>query len=76
MFCQFLKHTEWRGRFIAFFIVLMLASSPVPASAHPLRQEATLPQMILGQFVRAIANEGDVLTYRLPLEGGGNNLLF
>ncbi len=76
MFCQFLKHTEWRGRFIAFFIVLMLASSPVPASAHPLRQEATLPQMILGQCVRAIANEGDVLTYRLPLEVGGNYLLF
>ena len=76
MFCQFLKHTEWRGRFIAFFIVLMLASSPAPASAHPLRQDATLPQMILGQFVRAIANEGDVLTYRLPLEGGGNYLLF
>lgn len=76
MFCQSLRQLFVRQRIIASCVTFMLALSPLSVFAVAQTQQTDAVQMMLGQFVHAVANEGDQFVYTLALEGGGNYLLF
>jgi hypothetical protein len=65
-----------RLRCYPLFLILLLILLPLRLqAASALQSSEDAPQVILGQFIRAEAAQGDELTYRLPLEGGGTYVL-
>ena len=76
---MFQKIVEKPRFFVSFVVVLMTTAYlllPIPAFATVSHQDSDTPMMILGQFVQTEAEEGATHSYKLPLEGGGNYLLF
>lgn len=75
MFCYDRRQRSIKLWLISITVLFLLTFSSIVALANTLQQDSDAPVLMLGQFVHAEANEGDVFIYRLALEGGGNYLL-